>query len=179
MIRCVTNVLRVINYNCKLLCWSCLNRQMKCLSAHSPHMLYLLRAAFLVQRGKCTCLEGMGNSPLLFVLESCVWPVAQGNRKQGCYGNGSRGSKNISCDWSRRCCVTRSSGKCVSCQLEREKKKKTERKNLWARRLTAPVSVDKMNQVWSLSRVGSGWQVTALLKTLPQCWFFNKSFYSH
>lgn len=141
MIRCPMNVLRVINYNCRLLCWSCLNRQMKCLSANSLHMLYLLNAAFLVQRGKCTCLEGMGNSPLLFVLESCVWPVAQGNRKQGCYGNGSRGSKNISCDWSRRCCVTRSSGKCVSCQLEREKKK-TERKNLWARRLTAPVSVE-------------------------------------
>lgn len=56
---------------------------------------------------------------LLFVLEFCVWPVAGGNCKHGCHGDGWRGSKNISCDLSLRCCVTRSSSKCVSCQIEK------------------------------------------------------------
>lgn len=56
---------------------------------------------------------------LLFVLEFCVWPVAGGNCKHGCHGDGWRGSKNISCDLSLRCCVTRSSSKCASCQIEK------------------------------------------------------------
>lgn len=61
-----------------------------------------------------------GRGILAFVLVFRVWLVAGGNRKHGCHGDGRRGSKNISCDWSLRCRVTRPSNKCMSCQIEKE-----------------------------------------------------------
>lgn len=67
---------------------------------------FLRHAVFPAQQkkqkngGGKTLLVQRGWGILLFVLEFCVWPVAGGNRKQGCHGDGWRGSKNISCDWS-------------------------------------------------------------------------------
>lgn len=92
-----------------------------------PHFIlnHVVFPVWLDNRGgeNTFVLEGMGELYLFFsffVLEFCVWPVAGGNCKHGCLGDGRRGSKNISCDWSSRCRVTRSSSKCSSCQRQKE-----------------------------------------------------------